>query len=144
MKKLLFVLVFLSGLPLVFLSGCSSIQTVIDRFNIAQFDNNEYAMVNRIRTIASESGKECDNPKIILASWEIYNTATELKNYSQYIPKNDQSYKPISQLYEMTKELNDKYVGTGKVNVKYCELKLQSITTSAESIQKAIAKRPRP
>jgi folate-dependent tRNA-U54 methylase TrmFO/GidA len=67
-----------------------------------------------------------------------------LKNYSQYIPKNEQSIRPINITYDMVTELKVRYQKENKVSKTYCELKMQSIIDATESIQQAIGKRPRP
>ena len=137
--------IIISLLFVGFLSGCSVIQPFIDRFMIAPYDNNEYGLVNKIRTTSQLSKRDCsDKIAMTINSETIFRTSTELKNFSQYLPKNDQSIKPISQLYTMTEELHKRYQAEGDVNKTYCELKLTSIEESAEMIQKAIGKRPRP
>ena len=68
MKKLIISCTF------VLLSGCS--------LWMAGFDNNEYGLVNKIRTISSL--KQCDEYSVRV----IYANSLELKNYSQYIPRN--------------------------------------------------------
>ena len=47
------------GLVLLAMTGCSVVQPVIDRFTIAPFDNNEYAMINKIRTLAIQTKPKC-------------------------------------------------------------------------------------
>ena len=128
-------------LALFYISGCS----LLDKFMIAPYDNNEYALVNKIRTTAQLSKKDCVDRNVMkMNSNTIFALSSEMKNFSQYLPKNDQSIKPISQLYTMTEELHKRYEAEGPVNKTYCELKLTSIEESAEMIQKAIGKRPRP
>lgn len=140
MKKIISILLF------TLLSGCSVIQPMIDRFTIAPFDNNEYAMVNLIRTTAIQTKLKCETEDFLIFHYvnEIYDTALLLKNYSQYLPKNEQSIKPINLAYQMVNELKTRYEKETKVSKTYCELKLQSIIDVSESIQQAIGKRPRP
>lgn len=126
---------------LFYISGCS----LLDKFMIAPYDNNEYGLVNKIRTTAQLSKKDCVDRNVMkMNSNTIFALSSEMKNFSQYLPKNDQSIKPISQLYTMTEELHKRYEAEDPVNKTYCELKLTSIEESAEIIQKAIGKRPRP
>ena len=137
------------GLSLLFLSGCSVVQPFVDRFTIAQFDSNEYALVNEIRTTAMQAKPFCDttdDPFVMIQSYVngLYTSSLILKNYSLYIPKNDQTIKPVHLLFKMTTDMKIRYEREDKVNKTYCELKLQSIEDSAELIQKAIGKRPRP
>ena len=69
--------------------------------------------------------------------------AHELKNYSQYLPRNEQTFKPVDLLHVLTTDLQKRYSTSKEINKTYCELKLKSIASSAEEIQKVIAKRPR-
>ncbi|MFZ9589117.1 MAG: hypothetical protein ACO28V_05255 [Chitinophagaceae bacterium] len=138
MKKILLTSILL-------LSGCSTIQPFIDRFTIAQFDANEYALVNQVRTSSMIAKPLCPSKyetKIYVDA--IYSSTYELKNYSEHLPKNDQTIKPVNLLFTLVNDLNARYKAEGDVNKTYCELKLQSISDAANSIQKAIAKRPRP
>jgi len=139
MKNILIVLSF------VFLSGCAVIQPMIDRFTIAQFDNNEYALVNKIRTQSQLAKQDCSTSILVRSHVDdMFITSTELKNYSQYLPKNEQTINPIDILHKMVNEIHARYNTTSSVSKTYCELKLTSINQSAESIQRAIGKRPRP
>lgn len=133
------------GLFLLSLSGCA----IVDRFMIAPFDSNEYAMVNKIRTVAMQTKPKCGTENIAPFAVldyvnEMHDTALLLKNYSQYLPKNEQSIKPINLTYQMIDELKTRYQKETKVSKTYCELKIQSIMDATESIQQAIGKRPRP
>lgn len=135
----------LLGLSFLFLSGCSVVQPFIDRFTIAQFDDNEYALVNKIRTTAMLAGERCDDQlTATLYSKSVYYYGIELKNYSQYLPKNYQTIKSVDILVAMTKDAYQRYSKPGNVSKTYCELKFKSIQQSAEMIQKAIGQRPRP
>ena len=137
------------ALSFVLLSGCATIQPMIDRFTIAPFDSNEYALVNKVRTVAIQTKPKCGVENIAPFAVldyvnEMHDNALLLKNYSQYIPKNDQTIKPVNLTYQMIDELKTRYEKESKVSKVYCELKIQSIIDATESIQKAIAKRPRP
>lgn len=137
------------GLSFLFLSGCAVIQPMVDRFMIAPFDSNEYALVNKVRTIAIQTKPKCGIENVAPFAVldyvnEMHDNALLLKNYSQYIPKNDQTIKPVNLTYQMIDELKTRYEKEKKVSKVYCELKIQSIIDATESIQKAIAKRPRP
>jgi len=137
--------IFIAAISFVLLSGCTVIQPFIDKFTIAQFDENEYALVNKIRTVAALAGQRCDDQLTSkLYAKSLYHYGIELKNYSQYIPKNEQTKKPVELLYKMTVDVNDRYNKQETVSKTYCELKYKSIQQSAEMIQKAIGNRPRP
>ncbi len=129
----------------VILSGCSAIQPVAGRFFIAPFDPNEYLLVTSLRTTAIESKPLCGNSSTVVPNVnQMYHTALMLTNYSQHLPRNEQTIKPINATHQMVHELKHRYSTETKVSKVYCELKLQSIIDTSESIQKAIAKRPRP
>ncbi len=133
----------------IFLSGCSAIQPLVNRFLIAPFDSNEYALVNELRTTAIQAKPFCntkDDPVAMIYSYveKIYTTSLLLKNYSQYLPKNDQTIKPVNLVFQMTTDLRTRYEKEDRVSKTYCELKMESIEEAAELIQKAIGKRPRP
>lgn len=137
------------GLILLLLSGCAVIQPVVDRFTIAPFDSGEYSLVNKLRTTAIKAKPSCNTKSdpwkfIYSYVYEIHDTSLLLKNYSEYLPKNDQTIKPIELIHQMTTDLKKRYEQDVTVSKTYCELKIQSIIDASESIQKAIGKRPRP
>jgi hypothetical protein len=119
MKKLLLSLV-------VLLSGCSILL-------VAHYDNNEYGLVNKVRTDAQLKNCTKDGVQVL------YQDALELKNYSQYLPYNDLTVKMNNNLFILVDELHQKET----INVTYCQLKLNTITKSAEQIQKVIGGEPR-
>ena len=73
----------------------------------------------------------------------MYNTAIELRNFSQNIPRNDDTTKLASNLVELTKQGKELYVKNPNVSETFCKLKLQQINRSAEVAQKVIGKKPR-
>jgi hypothetical protein len=106
-------------------------------------------LVNTLRTLAIQAKPNCntaDDPWKIIYNYveELHNTSLLLKHYSEYIPKNDQTIKPVNIVFLMTTDLKKRYSTEAKVSKTYCELKIQSIIDASESIQKAIGKRPRP
>ena len=130
---------------ILLLSGCSVIQPFIDRFTIAPFDPNEYALVNQIRTTSMIAKPLCPSKAETKPYVDaVYAFSYRLKNYSEHLPDNDQTIKPVNLLFTLANDLNTRYKAEGDVNKTYCELKLQSISDAANSIQRAIAKRPRP
>lgn len=128
----------LIALSLLFLSGCA----VIDRFNIAPFDSNEYALVNSLRSTSIQVKPNCSNISREEVN-QLYIIALNMKNYSQYLPRNDQTIKPVNATYQMVSELKTRYNKENKLNKTYCELKMQSIIDATELTQRAIGKRPR-
>ena len=128
----------LIGLSLLLLSGCA----VVDRFIIAPFDPNEYALVNSLRSTSIQVKPNCSNISRDEVN-QLYNISLNMKNYSQYLPRNDQTIKPVNATYQMVSELKTRYNKENKLNKTYCELKMQSIIDATELTQKAIGKRPR-
>ena len=119
----------LSILLLTSLTACSSLSGII----VAPFDNNEYLLVDKIRT-ESQIGK-CDQASID----GIYVESLELKNYSQYLPKNAKSYEMTQNLFTVVDELHQKQ----NPSAVYCSAKLNIISKSAEEIQQVMGNRPR-
>ena len=134
MKKLLIALAVLS------LNGCA----LIDAYLMAGYDTNEYALVNKIKTKSEIYVDDCkDVTKSKQNADDLYNTAIELRNFSQNIPRNDDTTKLASNLVELTKQGKELYVKNPNVSETFCKLKLQQINRSAEVAQKVIGKKPR-
>jgi hypothetical protein len=124
MKKLIITGSFL------FLSGCALL--------IGQYDTNEYMLVTKIRTIAQTTN--CDNPINTASNIEtMYVTASEFKNFSQYLPQNKATIDLSNNLYTLVDELHKKENPTGA----YCKIKLNIIAKSAEDIQRVVGSKPR-
>ena len=111
------------------LSGCGMINNIF----MAPYDTNEYALVNRVRTFA-ELGN-CDRDHIIA----LRITALELKNFSEYLPRNSKTIEMNNSLYDLADDLYKRE----NPSQAYCKAKLNIISTSAEMIQNTIGKRPR-
>lgn len=125
MKKLLIALI------LTQLSGCA----LWDIYNMSHFDNNEYALITKVRTI-SQSTKTCDEVSIK----NLYFTTMELKNYSQYVGgNNEQSIKMNEDLMKLVTELYDR---EQPILSFYCKAKLNIIEKSAERIQQVTGNKP--
>jgi hypothetical protein len=122
------------------LSGC----TLIDAYFMAKYDTTEHDLVNKISVYSAITKPFCaDSNKTKDYAFTLYGYSSELKNFSSHLPRNEMTVKMTDELHIMVTELNNKYATSDKVNKTYCELKLQSISESANDIQKAIAKRPR-
>lgn len=125
MKKILIALI------LTQLSGCA----LWDIYNMSHFDNNEYALINKVRTI-SQSTKTCDEVTVK----NLYFTTMELKNYSQYVNgNNEQSIKMNDGLMKLVTELYDR---EQPIPSFYCKAKLNIIEKSAERIQQVTGNKP--
>lgn len=112
---------------------------IVDSITMAHFDNNEYKIINKMRTTAQLV--ECGNKDSIKdATNKLWFYSNELQNYSQYIPKNEKSYKMAQSLVEIVKGLHDK---NGEMSKLYCEEKFKVIKDTTENIQKATGNKPR-
>ena len=133
MKKLLVILAVWG------LSGCA----LLDAWNMARFDNNEYMLINRVRTQANLGAAKCGKPEVVEEVDSIWRTTVELKNYTQSIPNNQEATKMSAELAEIVKGLSDRYKGTEPVSMMYCTTKFSSIERNAVTIQNVIGKKPR-
>lgn len=130
MKKL--TLIALVGL----LSGC----TVFDAYFMAGFDNQEYALVSKIRTQAQIAQKSCDKPIEAKPQVnEIIYTSIQFKNFTQYIPRNPEAYKMAGQLVQLSEQIKI----DEKTSPIFCKMKLQQIERNAEKIQQVLGSKPR-
>lgn len=134
MKKILIALMVVS------LSGCA----LIDAYFMAGYDNVEYALVNKIRTISELGVKDCSDKNKSYGNFEgMYWTAVELRNFSQYIPRNTDTYKLTVNLVELTKQGRELYEKPAAVSETFCKLKLGQINRTAQIAQEVIGKKPR-
>ncbi len=134
MKKLLVGLLLISSL-----SGCA----LFDAYFMARFDNNEYALINKIRTEANLGAAKCGKPEVVAVVDNIYRTSIEFRNYGQSIPHNEEVIKMGNELAEIVKGLSDRYHGTEPVSMMYCTTKFSSIERNAVNIQNVVGKKPR-
>lgn len=109
----------------VLLSGCS--------LWMANYDSFEYSLVNKVRTQAIIGDCSSENVK------NLYNTTLELKNFTQYIPRNDATINLANQLYTIVDELHKRE----NPSPAYCKAKLNTIAKSAEEIQRVVGSKPR-
>jgi len=128
------------ALILIFsVSGCA----IVNALTMSKFDNNEYAMVNDIRSAAASAKNKCGAFDENTMVDNLHYQALVLKNYSQYIPDNAPTIKMTTELYDIVQGLNDKYHGNEPVSAAYCKLKLGNIEKNAETIQKSLGSKPR-
>lgn len=118
------------------LTGCA----VIDAYFMASFDNQEYALINKIRTKAQIAQKSCDkpidaNPQIV----EIVNTSIEFRNFTQHIPRNPEAQKMAKQMVELSEQLKF----DDKTSTVFCKMKLQQVERNADKIQQVLGSKPR-
>jgi hypothetical protein len=134
MKKLLLLIAVLS------LNGCA----LFDAYNMATYDTTEYALVNKIRTQSELSINECKNSmKSQINFIDMHYASIELRNFSQYLPNNNDAYKLSGNLVDLTKQGVEAYDKGSTVSEIFCKFKLQQINRSAETAQKAIGNKPR-
>ena len=134
MKKLVLILSILA------LNGCA----VIDYYRMAKWDNNEYMLVNQVRTEAEFGVTKCASKAEVLPYVDhTYSKTIELKNYSAGIAHNEESVKMTEELLAIVKGMHDRYHSGDDVSQKYCELKFTSISTNTGTIQKALGAKPR-
>jgi hypothetical protein len=134
MKQLIFVL-FIA----VNMAGCAALF-------MAPYDTNENLLINKV-VVKSEGMKDfCgDYTQTRHNVTSLFTQAKQLKNFSHSLPNNELTTKMINPLYQMIEDMHTRYKNEkDTVSKTYCELKFQSIHDSASTIQKAIAKRPRP
>ena len=136
MKKLLI------ALAVVVLPGCAGV-SLVDSYLLAHFDNNEYAQVNSIRTVANLGAAKCGTADVVPVVESLYYKSVELKNYSASIPHNEDAVKMTGELADIVKGLNDRYHGKDPVSPSYCTLKMGTIEKNAVNIQNVIGRKPR-
>jgi len=134
MKRILAIVLLASSL-----TSCA----LYDAYFMARFDNNEYALINRIRTEANLGAAKCGKPEVVAVVDRLWYTAVEFKNYTQSIPHNEESTKMGSELAEIVKGFSDRYHGTEPVSMMYCTTKFSSIERNAVNIQNVIGKKPK-
>lgn len=131
--------ILLASSLFVFLPGCA----LIDAYFMAGYDTNEYKIINEIRTMSEVSQEECVNSDTSKQVFEgLYIKSVEFRNFTQYIPKNDDAHNLSSQMVELTKQGKEQYQ-KGAVSTGFCKLKLQQINRTSEQIQKVIGSKPR-
>ena len=117
---------FMCILLLLIFFGCSNI-------NVATYDVNEYAIINKI--ITKSELQDCSKEGIT----EIYQDSLELKNYSQYLPRNEKTKQMTQNLYIIAEGLYK----NSNFNLNFCKDKLNNLMGTAEDIQKSVGNKPR-
>jgi hypothetical protein len=127
-----------------FLSGCATISNFYDSYFMAPYDTNEHFLVNKIKFYSEFSKRNCANHEAAKTSAiHLFSLSSQLKSFSGNLPNNSSTVKMTDSLFVLVDELHIRYDTVKEVNKTYCELKLQSISESANTIQKVIVKRPR-
>ena len=136
----------LTTIILIFsLSGCATISNFYDSYFMAPYDTNEHLLVNKIKVYSEFSKRNCANHESAKTSAvKLFSLSSQLKSFSGNLPNNSSTVKMTDSLFILVDDLYKRYDTAKEVNKTYCELKLQSISDSANTIQKVIVKRPRP
>jgi len=137
MKKLVLISLLVS------LTGCASINTIIDAYRMAKFDSNEYSLVNQIHTQAQVGVSKCGTKEVLVYVDNVYVKSIELRNYSASIPYNKETVTMTIELAAITKGLKDRYDSGDAVSQKYCELKFNNIENSSGTMKTVIGSKPR-
>ena len=117
-------------------TGCAA----IDAFFMAKYDNQEYVLINKIRSKAQVAQKSCDKPVDLKPQVaDILNTSIEFKNFTQYIPRNPEAYKMAGQMVELSEQIKF----DEKTSTVFCKMKLQQVERNAEKIQQVLGSKPR-
>jgi hypothetical protein len=122
------------------LSGCA----LFDAYFMAKYDTTEYALVNQIKTKAQIAEENCGNQILVITQVnELYNNSLEFKNFTMYIPRNNDATKLSEKLYTLTKDTKDYFNKAEKISPIFCKVKLQQIEKSADTIQRVLGSKPR-
>ena len=124
----------------VLLPGCA----LWDAYFMANYDNHEYSLTNKIRTLSELAVDECKDQAKSKDNFDgLYFISVELRNFTQYIPDNKDANRLANNLVDLTKQGKEMYAkGTG-VSEGFCKIKLQQVNRSAEMAQKVIGSKPR-
>lgn len=119
----------------VLLVGCAALE------GPANFDNNEYEIINKIYTLAETFKIGCTDIDATKLNFEkLSELSLELINYSTDIPRNSDTVNLEIPLNKMISDANIK-IKTESHSTAYCKLKLDNIETTAGIIKHAMAER---
>jgi hypothetical protein len=122
------------------LSGCSTFNS----FLVTKYDTNEYELINWIRTTAELSVETCDNNEISKENFvTLYRSSLEFKNFTQYLRRNQDTHELSNDLYQLIDQGVELYATNDQVSQTFCELSLEQIIASAETIQQVLGDKPR-
>lgn len=133
MKKLALVSLVL------LLNGC----VLVDAFRMSRFDNNEYMLVNQIRTQSQLGTIKCGTKDVVPYVDDIYVKSVELRNYSAGIAHNEEAVTMATNLLDITRGFKEKYANDDDASQKFCELKFSMIEKSTAVMQTTIGAKPR-
>lgn len=132
MKKIAYLIVVAT------LSGCSYLKWQ------APFDNAEYATLTKIVSDSERFSEDCSDSAKTLANFtSLRNDSRYLVNYSRDLPNNDITFGMVQNLQKIVESGYQTYQAPGPHSKAFCELKLNAVRTSAETVKKAAAQRRR-
>ena len=133
MKKLILITIFAT------LSGCA----LLDAYNMAGFDANEYQLATKVRSKAEISKTDCSDVVLTRRNVSsILNVTTEFKNYTSSIPHNEEATDMSKTLLLEVQGLSERYKTTVPSEF-YCITKMSIIERSAKTIQISLGVKPR-
>jgi hypothetical protein len=119
----------------IFLIGCSTLD------GPANFDNNEYGLVNRLFTLSEVYKINCSDSEQTKKNFDtLAEISLELENYSSDIPDNQDTVALIAPMHKMITDADIKFNTEGHT-ATYCKLKLDNIETAAGIVKHAVAQR---
>ena len=110
---------------------------------MAKFDNNEYYIINQIKTSSALGEKHCGTKYAKPLVNKMWIKVNEFNNYTTSIPNNEETITMSGALLEITKGLHTKYDVDSNVSKKYCEIKFDLINRNATTIQNVVGGKPR-
>ena len=139
MKRL--IVLFLAVMTM---SGCATVTQVLDYFDMARFDNNEYLLAVQVRTQANLGARKCGTPDVNREVSLLWNHSLEFKNYAESIPNNEETVTMSSELLEIVRGLDNRYnVDKKEVSMGYCTSKFGLIEKNATIITNVVGAKPR-
>jgi hypothetical protein len=137
MKKYL-ILFFLTTI-----SGCATVNESIDAF-LMKFDTNEYKLITDIRTTAELAKSSCSDQIISKNNvQQLYNMSVTLKNYAEHLPHNKPITHSSGELNEIISGFNQQYQSNQKVSEFFCQIKMDTISKNAITMQTMEGSKPR-
>jgi len=133
MKKLIIVL------AIFVLQGCA----LLDAYQMAKFDNNEYYIINQIRTSSALGEEYCGTKYAKPLVETLWGKVNEFNNYASSIPHNEETITMSGALLEITKGLHVKYDVNPNVSKIYCTSKFDLLNKNAITIQNIVGGKPR-
>lgn len=143
MINLKFKTVIFYFLILSLCSGCASFNKAIDAF-LMKYDTNEYKLITDIRTKASLSKLNCNDPITAeLNATTLAELSVTLKNFAEHLPHNEPIQKSSVELDDMVQGYYKQYANNNKVSETFCKIKLNAIEKNATTMQQMEGSKPK-